>query len=278
MSISKKQSRFLMCPPHHFDVEYVINPWMQGQINAADQQLAGQQWTRFHSLLSECADVSLMTAVSGLPDLVFTANAALVHNQTAVLSSFRCPERQPEAQHYADWLEADGFTVKTLPAGTLFEGAGDALFDRGDKALLWLGYGFRSNAAVVPHLEDSIAVEIQQLRLCDPRFNHLDTCFCPLEEGFLLYYPAAFDAESNAAIEAHVSPNRIFAVTEDDAIHFACNAFNIAKKVILNHASSELEQWLLARGFEVIQTGMSEFMKAGGSTKCLSLRLDECRI
>jgi len=48
-----------------------------------------------------------MSAVNGLPDLVFTANAALVYNQTAVLSSFRCPERQPEARYYADWLFTD---------------------------------------------------------------------------------------------------------------------------------------------------------------------------
>ena len=264
-----------MCPPDYFDVEYVINPWMHGHLRSADHQLAGQQWTRFHSLLSECAEVSLMPAVSGLPDLVFTANAALVHKQTAVLSSFRCPERQPEAQHYADWLAADGFAVKTLPAGTLFEGAGDALFDRGNNGLLWLGYGFRSNAAVVRHIEESIGVPIQLLRLCDPRFYHLDTCFCPLEQGFLLYYPAAFDAESNAAIETRVSPDHRFAVSEEDAIHFACNAVNIGHKVILNHASPELEQWLIARGFSVIQTRVSEFMKAGGSTKCLSLRLDE---
>ena len=149
------------------------------------------------------------------------------------------------------------------------------MFDRGNNGLLWLGYGFRSNAAVVRHIEESIGVPIQLLRLCDPRFYHLDTCFCPLEQGFLLYYPAAFDAESNAAIETRVSPDHRFAVSEEDAIHFACNAVNIGHKVILNHASPELEQWLIARGFSVIQTRVSEFMKAGGSTKCLSLRLDE---
>jgi N-dimethylarginine dimethylaminohydrolase len=64
-------------------------------------------------------------------------------------------------------------------------------------------------------------------------------------------------------------------VTEDDAIHFACNAVNVGKNVILNYATRELATWLASRGFEVIQTQMSEFIKAGGSTKCLSLRLDE---
>jgi N-dimethylarginine dimethylaminohydrolase len=272
---STNESRFLMCPPHHFGVEYVINPWMQGQIKAADQQLASGQWTRFHALLADCADVALMPAVSGLPDLVFTANAALVHNQTAVLSSFRCPERQPEARYYAEWLSADGFRVKTPPSGTLFEGAGDALFDRGIATLLWFGYGYRSTQAAAAYLRKSIDAEVQELRLCDPRFYHLDTCFCPLEGGYLLYYPAAFDREGNGAIESRVPIARRLAVSEEDAVHFACNAVNIGNRVILNDATRPLADWLRSRGFEVVQTPMSEFIKAGGSTKCLSLRLNE---
>jgi N-dimethylarginine dimethylaminohydrolase len=245
------------------------------QIKAADQELASRQWTQLHTIIANQADVALMPPVSGLPDLVFTANAALVYNQTAFLSSFRCRERQPEARHYAEWLSADGFQVKRLPSETLFEGAGDALFDRGIKALLWFGYGYRSNASALLHLQKSIDVEVQGLRLCDPRFYHLDTCFCPLERGYLLYFPAAFDQQANAAIEARVPAYKRLAVSEEDAIHFACNAVNIGNKIILNQAKRELMEWLVSRGFEVIQTRMSEFIKAGGSTKCLSLRLDE---
>ncbi len=269
------ESRFLMCPPHHFGVEYVINPWMQGQINAADPELASRQWMQFHTLMSNHADVELMSAVSGLPDLVFTANAALVYRQTAVLSSFRCAERKPEARHYAEWLSADGFQVTTLPSGILFEGAGDALFDRGIKPLLWFGYGYRSNAEALSHLQRSFDIEVQALRLCDPRLYHLDTCFCPLEGGYLLYYPAAFDRQANEAIEARVPPDQRLVVTEADAIHFACNAVNIGRKVILNYATRRLAACLASHGFDVIQTRMSEFIKAGGSTKCLSLRLNE---
>jgi N-dimethylarginine dimethylaminohydrolase len=264
-----------MCPPHHFGVEYVINPWMHGQLKAADQELASRQWTHFHALLTDHADVALVSPVSGLPDMVFTANAALVYGGTAVLSSFRCPERQPEARHYAEWLSGDGFEVKMPPSGTLLEGAGDALFDRGIRTLLWLGHGYRSNAAASSYLRRSIDVEVQSLRLCDARFYHLDTCFCPLQGGYLLYYPAAFDAEANAAIEARVPAGRRWAVSEEDAVRFACNAVNIGNLVILNHASAELADWLVSQGFEVTQTPMSEFIKAGGSTKCLSLRLDE---
>ena len=268
------QIRFLMCPPPHFGVEYVINPWMEGQIDSTDRHLADSQWAQLHTILREHAEVALLPAIQGLPDLVFTANAALIHRQTAVLSNFRCPERQPEAQHYAEWLSRDGFTLSYLPPNTFFEGAGDALFDRG-KPLLWLGHGFRSDISAKPYLEQIAGVEVEPLRLLDPRFYHLDTCFCPLKAGFLLYYPGAFDRASNAAIEARIPSSQRLALNESDAIDFACNAVNIDWKIVLNNLSSEPTKWLAERGFEVVKTRMHEFMKAGGSTKCLSLRLNE---
>lgn len=269
-----KQSRFLMCPPTHFDVEYVINPWMEGQLNAANTRLASAQWSSFHKLMSDVADVALMPPVNGLPDLVFTANAALVHRDSAVLSSFRHPERQPESRHYAEWLTADGFNVRTLPDGIRFEGAGDALIDRG-RPLLWFGHGFRSDLAAKPFLERWTGLEVQPLRLRDSRFYHLDTCFCPLEEGLLIYFPEAFDEASRSAIESRVPADQRFALSDAEAVTFACNAVNIGKTVILNHASPETAAWLTSRGFDVVPSGVSEFMKAGGATKCLSLRLDE---
>ncbi len=263
-----------MCPPLYFGVEYVINPWMAGQVHATNLEIAQQQWSNLQRLLNEYAETALLPAVPGLPDLVFTANAALIYRNVAVLSSFRFPERQPESPHFADWLRADGFQVCILPSDVLFEGAGDALLDR-KEPLLWLGYGLRSSLSAKEHLERCIEIDVQPLRLQNPSFYHLDTCFCPLEGGYLLYYPLAFDQESNDAITARVPAERRLAVSEEDAAKFACNAVNIVNKVILNHASKEMTVWLNDRGFEVIQTELTEFMKAGGAAKCLSLRLNE---
>lgn len=268
------RTRFLMCPPLHFGVEYVINPWMEGQIHATDAELARRQWSRLHALLSERAEVASLPAVAGLPDLVFTANAALIFRETAVLSSFRYPERQPESPYFAQWLREDGFRVHVLPPGVLFEGAGDALFDRREP-VLWFGHGMRSDLAAKACLERYIEMEVQPLQLVDPRFYHLDTCFCPLEDGYLLYYPEAFDDASNTAIERRVPQHRRLVLSKEDAAHFACNTVNIEKSVIMNYASRELVARLNECGFEVITTALTEFMRAGGAAKCLSLRLNE---
>jgi N-dimethylarginine dimethylaminohydrolase len=263
-----------MCPPLHFGVEYVINPWMKGQIHATDRELAERQWSSLHTLLGERGQILSLPAVAGLPDLVFTANAGLVYRGRAVLSSFRCPERRPESSHNAEWLMANGFEVRTLPSGVLFEGAGDALFDR-KLNLLWFGHGFRSDIAAKTYLEQFTGLGVQPLRLQDPRFYHLDTCFCPLEGGHLLYYRPAFDEASANAIEARVPPERRMALSDEDAIRFSCNAVNIGESLVVNDASEGLIIQLNKWGFKVITTGLSEFIRAGGAAKCLCLRLDE---
>ncbi len=266
--------RFLMCAPDHFGVLYVINPWMDGQIGATTALESTAQWERLCSAVSEVAEVNLLPAAPGLPDLVFTANAALVYGNTAVISRFLYPERQGEEAHAEAWFRAQGFEVKLLPPGVYFEGAGDALFDRG-QPLLWLAHGIRSSADALPYLRGWLDVEIQPLTLLRSSFYHLDTCFCPLEGGYLLYYPAAFDEESVRVIEARVSADRRLAIGEEDAQQFACNAVSVGGRVILNRAGARLRQWLEARNLTVVETPTTEFLKAGGSTKCMTLRLDE---
>jgi N-dimethylarginine dimethylaminohydrolase len=124
-------------------------------------------------------------------------------------------------------------------------------------------------------LADFLDIEIEPLRLVNERFYHLDTCFCPLERGYLMYYPPAFDAASQARIMARVPAERRIMVSDNDAFDFACNAVNSAGNIFLNRASAALIAELQSRGFAVWQTDLTEFMKAGGSAKCLTLKLNE---
>ena len=77
-------------------------------------------------------------------------------------------------------------------------------------------------------------------RLVDARFYHLDTCFCPLDGGYVMYYPPAFDAESNRTIERLVPSALRVPIEEADALHFACNAVNIGSTIIMNRCGSAL--------------------------------------
>ena len=270
-----KSIELLMCAPDHFGIRYVINPWMEGNINRAVAETAVAQWQNLHRVLSEHARVHLIRPQAALPDMVFTANAGLVIGRKVVLSRFLHRERQGEESHFKRWFTEHDFTVEQMPADLPFEGAGDALMQRGKETWLWAAYGFRSELDSHPSLAESLRLEVVSLRLMDKRFYHLDTCLCPLEEGCLLYYPNAFDARSNQLIEARVPADRRIAVRETDAVNFACNAVNLGRVVVLNQASPELKESLAAAGFQTIETPMSEFMKAGGGVKCLTLRLTE---
>ncbi len=266
--------RFLMCAPDHYDVDYVINPWMEGNVHKSSRDRAVEQWQGLYHILKDRAVVDLVKAQPGVPDMVFTANAGLVLGNEVVLSRFFHKERQGEEPFFKQWFAEQGFTVHELPKDLPFEGAGDALLDR-EGRWLWAGYGFRSELDSHPYLAKWLDIEVLSLRLMDERFYHLDTCFCPLTDGYLLYYPPAFDSYSNRLIELRVPEEKRIIVDEKDAVNFACNAVNVNRIVIMNKATDGLRQQLKAAGFEVLETPLTEFLKAGGAAKCLTLRVTE---
>ncbi len=266
--------RILMCSPDLYDVDYVINPWMEGNIHKSSRDRAKAQWQGLLHILKDLAVVDLVEPQAGWPDMVFTANAGLVLGQTVVLSRFFHPERQGEEPFFKQWFEAHNFAVYELPQDLPFEGAGDALLDRQGR-WLWAGYGFRSELDSHAYLAQWLNIEVLSLRLMDERFYHLDTCFCPLTDGYLLYYPPAFDAYSNFLIERRVPAEKRIAIDEPDAVNFACNTVNVDRTVVMNQASEGLKQRLANIGFQVKETPLTEFLKAGGAAKCLTLRLSE---
>ena len=267
-----QSSLLLMCAPTYYDVDYVINPWMEGNVHAASKDRACEQWNALYARLSTRANVELVEGVKGSPDMVFTANAGLKFKQEIALSRFEFSERQGEAQHFQRWFEDAGYKVREMPVGMSFEGEGDALWAV-DGSRLWAGCGFRT--AIESHrlLEQWWDMEVVSLKLVDPRFYHLDTCFSPLPNGDAMYFAEAFDAESLAKIEAFYPVERRVVVTPADALTFCCNVVCLGDDLVMNHVSPELRKNLQGRGFSVVETALDEFLKAGGAAKCLVMTL-----
>jgi len=262
------QPTVLMCPPDYYGIEYEINPWMRRD-RPSERQRAVEQWNALHGILSSLnVDVRLMPPQPGWPDLVFTANAGLVWRSTVFLASFRHPARQGETPIDRDWFASQGFDTVALPAGMNFEGAGDALFC-GDT--LFGGYMIRSDAGALHWLAAQMNCRVIPLQLVDPRFYHLDTCFCPLDRETALYFPSAFDDYARQALQ---SVPKLIPVCEAEAARFACNAVVIGRDVVLNSGCPRLAEDLTRSGFTPHETPLDEFLKAGGSAKCLTLRLD----
>ncbi|HOB73606.1 MAG TPA: arginine deiminase-related protein [Phycisphaerae bacterium] len=263
-------ARLLMCRPTYYNIEYEINPWMS-RARGAVAPVAQAQWENLYRTLTERvgAQIELVEPVPGLPDLVFTANAGLVKGTKVILSRFRFPVRSPEEPVFAAWFKAHGFEVLELPEGLFFEGAGDAL-RCGEH--LFAGYHFRSEIRSHAAIAEMLGERVLSLQLVDPRYYHLDTCFCPLTGGKLIYYPAAFDAYARRVIEQYV-PERI-EVSPEDAARFGCNAVCVDNHVVLSTGCTKLTHELSGWGFQVHAVNLSEYLKSGGSAKCLTLRLD----
>jgi ornithine--oxo-acid transaminase len=263
-----------MCSPKLYDVDYVINPWMSGNVHAASRERAAAQWQQLYEALSQIAEILLVEPRPGWPDMVFTANAGRERNGTVVLSSFLYPERQGEEPHFRSWFEAAGYTVIDLPRVTPFEGEGDALFaETSSGTRLFAGYGQRTSISSHRTLRKAWDIPVISLELIDPRFYHLDTCFAPLEGGYVMYYPQAFTPASITVIQKIYPVDKRIEVQEGDALRFACNAINIGPHVILNRIGRELTAKLESLDFQVNQVDLSEFLKAGGAAKCLVMKL-----
>jgi N-dimethylarginine dimethylaminohydrolase len=261
--------RILMCPPDHYGIEYEINPWMS-RSRQADRELAAEQWNGLRRLLESLgATIELLAPVPGLPDLVFTANAAMIYRGAAILSRFRHEQRQGEEPLCEQKLTELGFRVQKLPADRYFEGAGDALFC-GDTLLA--GYRIRSDIHSQQWVGKLIDSRVIPLELVDNHYYHLDTCCCPLAPGEAIWFPGAFDEYGQQAMREAVP--RLIEVTADEAHSFACNAVVVGKNVVTNSGCPQLHDALRAAGYVPHATPLSEFVKAGGSAKCLTLRLD----
>ena len=258
-----------MCPPEHFGVLYEINPWMHREV-AVDLEVARAEWDGLVALLRAAgAQVEVLRPQPGLPDLVFTANAGTVNGDVFVPSRFRHPERHGEVPHYVRWFTDHGYAVAGLPDNVSHEGAGDALaFGQGFLS----GYRFRSDAAAHLALSRLVGAEVRPVELVDPRLYHLDLSFCPLDERRALTAPEAWDPYGRRVVEALVPEPLV--LDADEMMAFCANSVVVGTNVVMPACPPRVGRQLQAWGFSVDVAPVTQFLKAGGACRCLTLALD----
>jgi N-dimethylarginine dimethylaminohydrolase len=261
-------NRLLLCPPDFYTVRYEINPWMdrKREVNYA---LACDQWAHLcRTLASLDQHMKLVPAGKDWPDMVFTANAGLVQGRRVLLSNFRHPERAGEEPEYERWFRANDYEVTRLPPGVTFEGEGDALWFDGT---LVCANGYRTDHAAHEGVRDWCGAPVVSVALVDPRYYHLDTCFCPLDSSTALWHPEAFNTVGRDELKARVPD--LIEVPAAEAERFACNSIVLGHDVMIPAGCLGTCEALRRRGFRPHEVPMSEFIKAGGACKCLVLHL-----
>jgi N-dimethylarginine dimethylaminohydrolase len=264
-AIGPAKKTFLLCRPNFYGIDYSINPWMDLSVKA-DQRKAVEQWdTLVDRIREHGGDTVFVPQQNGLPDMVFTANAGLVlkDRKFVIISNFLHKERKGEEQWFIQWF-ADREYQFIYPDHP-FEGAGDSLFL---EDTLVCGHGFRSDEMAYEQICQIWGRASIKLKLVNPRFYHLDTCFCPLDGRDYLVYPGALEDLSTLRTLGDE-----IAVSEKEAEKFACNAICIGRTVILPSGCDETMQVLEQKGYKTVPVDMGEFLKSGGACRCLTLSL-----
>ncbi|GGR41750.1 MULTISPECIES: dimethylargininase [Streptomyces] len=268
---SPSPRRYLMCPPAHFTVTYSINPWMD-PAKPVDPALALAQWEDLRDRYRALGHtVEVLEPDPALPDMVFAANGATVVGGRVLGARFAYPERAAEADAHLDWFRRSGWAEEDLRIPQhVNEGEGDFAVTA---SWILAGRGFRASPLSHGEAQEFFGRPVIGLDLVDPRYYHLDTALCVLDDAGdeVMYYPGAFSPGSRAVL-ARLFPDALIA-TEEDAAAFGLNAVSDGRNVLLPQAAVGLFAPLRDRGFEPVGLDLSELLKGGGSVKCCTQEL-----
>ncbi len=259
--------RYVMCRPTHFTVDYAINPWMTPGATV-DRDRALQQWEALRGTYRTLGhEVALLPERSGLPDMVFVANGALVVDGRVLIGRFAHAERAPEAGAHRSWLLARGYREVHDP-DHVHEGEGDMVVV-GERILA--GTGFRTSRQTHSWAADLLQRPVITLELADPRYYHLDVALVALDDDTVAYYPGAFSSASRTLLR-DLYPDAVLA-TQADAEVLGLNAVSDGRHVVLPAEARDLRTAVAERGYVPVPVELDEFRKAGGGPKCCTLEL-----
>ncbi|WP_410623306.1 dimethylarginine dimethylaminohydrolase family protein [Amycolatopsis sp. cmx-8-4] len=256
----------LMSGAHHFRVDYEINPYMDTAVQPDVAAAVAEHDALVAAHLAAGRKVEFLDPAPECPDMVYTANAAVVRGGRAVLANLP-PERRDETPYHREWFRAKGFEVVESPYA--FSGQGDALA-YGD--LLLAGYGQRTDRRAHDVVADALGYDIVPLRTTGPRWYDLDLAVAVVTPDVLAYCPAALDEPSQARLRE--LGGTLIEVTEAEAERFALNLVSDGATVTMTSGVPELAATLRERGLTVVELETTQLRKGGGGVRCTALTLD----
>jgi N-dimethylarginine dimethylaminohydrolase len=259
-------TRLLVSDTVHFRVDYEINPYMHTEAQPDPAAAAAEHEAIVAAHRAAGRRVEYMPSVPQCPDMVFTANAAVVRGDRAVLG-YPPPERKAEMPYFQEWLSRRGFDVVEAPYP--FSGQGDALACGN---LLLAGYGQRTDPGMHAVLARELGYEVVPLHTVSPRWYDLDLAVAVIDSHTVAYCPEALDAPSRSSLQQLGLD--LIEVAADEAARFALNLISDGTTVTMTRQAPRLATALCARGLRLIELDTTELAKGGGGVRCTALTLD----
>jgi N-dimethylarginine dimethylaminohydrolase len=259
-------TELVMCEPTFYRIDYEINPYMD--VTAQPEAAAASREHRAIVAAHEAAGrrVWHVPAAPECPDMVYTANTALVRGRRAVLGE-PPPLRKAEIAYMRDWLLGRGISV--LQAPFPFSGQGDALAC-GD--LLLFGHGQRTDRRMHVSLADYLGYEVVPLRTVSSLWYDLDLAVAVLSPNAVAYYPDALDSRSCRRLRG--LGLELVEVCASEAARFALNLISDATTVTMTTGAPRLASDLRALGLRVVELDTTQLRLGGGGVRCTALTLD----
>jgi len=279
----KYPMKALMAHPDSFDVEYAINPHMkdkEGRLNKVDKEKALLQWQSLKDTFESLnVKVSVLPAVEGLPDMVFTANQTLPFLKEGseasgesktqiVLSQMNSEKRQDEVNYFNEWAHKNNMETYTYKTQGSFEGMGDALWNY-ETNEIYGGSGFRTSDAVYDEIEKIIDKKIHRLKLVSEDFYHLDTCMAIVNKDTAFVVKEGFDEPSFKFLTTKFK--NLIEIPLDEAINgFAGNMCAVnGTDIIIQQGNDFTVSKAKELNLKVHEIDTSEYIKSGGSVFCM---------
>ena len=277
--------KLLVSGADYFSNAAHINPYYTDDV--IDQAAAAQE----HAVIISCFEQAGIEVIKVEPpmdcqDGVYTANWAIVHNDTAIMSNLPSV-RQPEQIYAQQVLTNLGLNCINPTTPNLFSGQGDSLIC-GNR--LFAGSGYRSTPEAQRIVADAFGLELIQLHALpklndtgspfwnattnnyDSFFYDLDLALAVIDENTIAYCPDAFDEPSQRKL-ADLEINKILVDREEAINGFACNLVSTGQTVIMSAHAPKLQAELQNRGLKIITPEITELKKGGGYIRCVSLTL-----
>lgn len=271
-------SGFLFTHPTYFDVDYVINPYMDvdSEVSGARSNWLSTVRTVRKYSQTETIDIESFdqtdTPIDELPDAVFCANHAMpvLGKDRFILANMKHQERKGEIPYFRKWAEHNGFEIERVPDEFNFEGCGDAKWHPNHN-VVWIGYGPRTDFGAVSEIRNMLDAKVIPLELTSGSYYHLDVCFTILDESTAIVVQNGLS--DNAYRKIKDTFESVLHVPKEDLDTMGGNSARVSSDTVMidrhNQATGEL---LKREGYKVEFVPTETFQKAGGSADCLFLR------